>query len=65
MSIYAIQNYHKELEKIINYGGSKKETAIHNAFYYLLNEYARSKELMLIASLVFIGILYGALVYVM
>jgi predicted helicase len=37
MSIYAIQNYHKELEKIIHYGGLKKETAIRNAFYYLLN----------------------------
>lgn len=37
MSIYAIQQYHKELEKIIHYGGSKKETAIRNAFYYLLN----------------------------
>lgn len=32
MSIYAIQQYHKELEKIIHYGGSKKETAIRNAF---------------------------------
>ncbi|MGI8582858.1 MAG: hypothetical protein ACR2KX_11700 [Chitinophagaceae bacterium] len=51
MSIYAIQQYHKELEKIIHYGGSKKETAIRNAFYYLLNEYAHSKELMLIAEI--------------
>ena len=51
MSTYAIQNYHKELEKIIHYGGSKKETAIRNAFYYLLNEYAHSKELMLIAEI--------------
>jgi hypothetical protein len=48
MSIYAIQQYHKELEKIIHYGGSKKETAIRNSFYNLLNEYARSKDLMLI-----------------
>jgi predicted helicase len=51
MSIYAIQNYHKELEKIIHYGGSKKETAIRNAFYYLLNEYAHTKDLMLIAEI--------------
>ena len=51
MSIYAIQQYHKELEKIIHYGGSKKETAIRNAFYYLLNEYAHGKELMLIAEI--------------
>ena len=51
MSVYAIQKYHKELEKIIHYGGSKKETAIRNAFYFLLNEYAHSKELMLIAEI--------------
>lgn len=51
MSIYATQNYHKELEKIIQYGGSKKETAIRNALYYLLNEYADSKDLMLIAEI--------------
>ena len=51
MSIHAIQNYHRELEKIIHYGGSKKETSIRNAFYQLLNEYAHSKELMLIAEI--------------
>ncbi len=51
MSIYAIQQYHRELDKIIHYGGSKKETAIRNAFYYLLNEYAHSKDLMLIAEI--------------
>ncbi|MEJ7821350.1 MAG: type ISP restriction/modification enzyme [Chitinophagaceae bacterium] len=51
MSIYAIQQYHKELEKLIHYGGSKKETAIRNAFYYLLNEYAHSKDLMLVAEI--------------
>jgi len=38
MSLYAISQYQNELEKIIQYGGSKKETAIRNAFYYLLNE---------------------------
>jgi len=47
MSLYAIQHYHKELEKIIHYGGSKKETAIRNAFYNLLNEYAQAKDLLL------------------
>ncbi len=51
MSIYAIQQYHKELEKIIHYGGSKKETAIRNAFYNLLNVYANSKDLILIAEI--------------
>jgi len=42
MSIYAIQKYKKELEKIIDYGGNKKETAIRNSFYNLLNEYAHA-----------------------
>ena len=51
MSLYAITQYQNELEKIIQYGGSKKETAIRAAFYYLLNDYARSKELMLIAEI--------------
>jgi len=30
MSLYAINNYYNELDKIIQYGGSKKETAIRN-----------------------------------
>jgi len=30
MSIQAINNYYLELEKIIHYAGSKKETAIRN-----------------------------------
>lgn len=51
MSIYAIQQYHKEREKIIHYGGSKKETAIRNAFYNLLNVYANSKDLILMAEI--------------
>jgi hypothetical protein len=38
MSVYAIRNYHRELEKIIHFGGTKKETAIRNAFYTLLNQ---------------------------
>ena len=48
MSIHAIKQYQLEVEKIIHFGGSKKETAIRNAFYNLLNEYAKQKGLMLI-----------------
>lgn len=48
MSLYAITQYQNELEKIIRFGGSKKETAIRGAFYSLLNDYARGKDLMLI-----------------
>jgi len=45
MSLYAINNYYKNLEKVIKYGGSKNETSIKHAFYNLLNEYAIQKDL--------------------
>lgn len=48
MSIHAIKLYQFEVEKIIHFGGSKKETSIRNAFYNLLNEYAKQKGLMLV-----------------
>lgn len=51
MSLQAIHKYHSELQKTIDFGGSRKETAIRNAFYGLLNEYASQKGLMLIAEL--------------
>ena len=51
MSSFSITNYYNELEKIVRFGGSKKETAIRNAFYYLLNDYAKQKDLMLVAEI--------------
>lgn len=48
MSIHSIHQYHNEVEKIIHFGGTKKETAVRNAFYNLLNEYAKSKGLMIV-----------------
>ncbi|MEO8760333.1 MAG: type ISP restriction/modification enzyme, partial [Bacteroidia bacterium] len=48
MSIHAIKQYQSEVEKIIHFGGTKKETSIRNAFYHLLNEYAKQKGLMLV-----------------
>ncbi|WP_202552228.1 hypothetical protein [Ginsengibacter hankyongi] len=48
MSLFAINTYQNEVEKIIHFGGTKKETAIRNAFYHLLNEYAKQKGLMLV-----------------
>jgi len=48
MSIHAIHDYHLKVENIIHYGGTKKETAIRNAFQHLLDEYAKQKGLMLI-----------------
>ncbi len=48
MSLYSIKEYQQEVEKIIHFGGTKKETAIRNAFYNLLNDYAKAKGLMLV-----------------
>ena len=48
MSQFSIKEYLSEVEKIIHYGGTKKETAIRNAFYALLNEYAKAKGLMIV-----------------
>jgi predicted helicase len=46
---YAIQRYYTEVEKIIHFGGTKKETAIRTAFYSLLNDYASQRGLMVVA----------------
>jgi predicted helicase len=51
MSQLAIQKYHNEVQKIIDFGGSKKETAIRFAFQKLLDEYASQKGLILVAEL--------------
>ncbi len=48
MDIHSIKKYYAEVDKIIRFGGSKKETSIRNAFYALLNDYARQKDLMLV-----------------
>ncbi|MBK8805525.1 MAG: N-6 DNA methylase [Bacteroidales bacterium] len=48
MSIHSVKQYQSEVEKIIHFGGTKKETAIRNAFYNLLNEYAKQKGLILV-----------------
>ena len=48
MSEFSIKEYQSEVEKIIHFGGTKKETAIRNAFYNLLNDYAKQKGLMVV-----------------
>ncbi len=48
MSEFLITQYLKEVENIIHYGGTKKETSIRNAFHNLLNAYAYRKGLMLV-----------------
>jgi len=46
---HSIHLYQTEVEKLKDYGGTKKETAIRNAFYNLLNDYARQRGLMMVA----------------
>ncbi len=48
MSEFSIKQYQNEVEKIKHFGGTSKETAIRNAFYNLLNDYARQKGLMIV-----------------
>jgi predicted helicase len=49
MSKFLISQYQAEVEKIIHYGGSRKETSIRIAFQNLLNEYCKPREFQLIA----------------
>ena len=51
MSKFAISQYHAELDKIMQYGGTKKETAIRGAFLNLLNHYCEPKHFLLIPEL--------------
>ena len=51
MSVQLIQQYHAQVEKIIRYGGSRKETAVRKPFQDLLEAYARQKNLALIAEI--------------
>jgi predicted helicase len=51
MSRLQIQNYHSEVEKIIQYGGSRKETSIRVAFQKLLEGYCESQNFILVPEL--------------
>ncbi|TAD75513.1 MAG: hypothetical protein EA001_13855 [Oscillatoriales cyanobacterium] len=53
MSRLLVTQYQAEVEKIIRYGGSKKETSIRNAFERLLNEYCKPRNYLLIPELDF------------
>jgi len=53
MSLQLIQQYHANVEKIIQYGGSKNETAIRTAFQTLLEQYCSDKNLVLVPELEF------------
>jgi len=48
MSRLLVKQYQAEVEKIIRYGSSKKETSIHNAFERLLNDYCKPRNYKII-----------------
>ena len=51
MSIQSIHKYLSEVEKLKNFGGTAKETAIRSAFFNLLNDYAKQRGLVMVAEL--------------
>lgn len=51
MSKLLVSQYHAEVDRIVQYGGSKKETSIRNAFEKLLNEYCKPRDFLLIPEL--------------
>ncbi len=51
MSNYLIEEYQKNVEKVIRYGGTRNETSIRNEFHKLLNEYCKTKNFLLIPEL--------------
>lgn len=46
MSLESIHTYLSEVENLAAFGGTTKETALRNAFYTLLNDYARQHGLL-------------------
>ena len=53
MSRLLIERYHNEIEKYISYGGSRNESSIRAAFQYLLQEYCKKRDFILIPELAF------------
>ena len=51
MSLHSIRQYHAEVEKITRFGGTTNETTLRNAFFNLLNGYARQQGLELLQEL--------------
>ena len=53
MSLQLIQQYYTKIDKLIQYGGSRNESALRFAFQSLLEQYCADKNLELIAELDF------------
>lgn len=51
MSKLLVSQYHAELDRIVQYGGSRNETTIRGAFERLLREYCRPRDFELIPEL--------------
>ncbi|MCP4363185.1 MAG: hypothetical protein GY796_34725 [Chloroflexi bacterium] len=49
MSIQLIRPYQAQVEKIICYGGSRKESSVRKPFQDLLEHYARQRNLEIMA----------------
>ena len=56
MSLQLINQYYTKREKLIQFGGSKNELSIRDAFKDLLNHYAEKKNLMLVPEIAVQGI---------
>jgi hypothetical protein len=57
MSLSLIFQYYSKVDKLIQFGGTRKETSVRNAFYYLLEQYTDKKNLVLVAELMVIDLL--------
>lgn len=55
MSTQLINQYYTKREKLIQYGGSKNELSIRDAFKDLLNNYAEKKNLLLVSEIAVLG----------
>lgn len=55
MSLQLINQYYTKREKLIQYGGSKNELSIRDAFKDLLNHYADKKNLLLVPEVAVLG----------
>jgi predicted helicase len=53
MSKLLISQYHAEVDRIAQYGGTRKEMSVRNAFFKLLNAYCEPKHFLLIPELDF------------
>ncbi len=51
MSLQTISQYYADVDRVVQYGGNRKETAIRTSFYNLLNQYAQPRDLFLIPEL--------------